>query len=108
MCFFSFREIGARCHKFWRTLIAEKEVVPASHGKPIAFIASIGESTFEGPFRTLHRQRGKDALARLRAQAEASGASKMTEAEIHAEISAARREKAAKSPKRLSRLNLFP
>jgi antitoxin (DNA-binding transcriptional repressor) of toxin-antitoxin stability system len=95
MRFLSVREMRAQSSELWKTLATENEVVLTHHGKPTAIITGVDEASFESTLMAIRRQRGKDALTRLRAQAQASGAAKMSDAEISAEIDAARREKKA-------------
>jgi PHD/YefM family antitoxin component YafN of YafNO toxin-antitoxin module len=94
MRFLSVREMRAQSAELWKTLATEKELVLTNHGKPTAIVTSVDEASFESTLMAIRRQRGKDALARLQAQAAASGVNKMTLAEINAEISAYRRENA--------------
>jgi prevent-host-death family protein len=93
MRFITVREMRAQSSELWKTLATENEVVLTNHGKPTAIITGVDEASFESTLQAIRRQRGKDALARLRAQAAASGVDKMSLAEINAEIDAYRREK---------------
>ncbi len=93
MRFLSVREMRSQSSDLWKTLANEKDLVLTNHGKPTAIVTSVDESNFESTLQAIRRQRAKDLLARIHAQAVASGADKMTDDEINAEIDAYRREK---------------
>jgi len=93
MRFLSVREMRAQSSELWKTLETEKEFVLTNHGKPTAIVTSVDEASFESTLQAIRRQRLKDVIAKMRADAALFGANKMTEAEINAEIEAVRRGK---------------
>lgn len=69
-------------------------------GRPIAIVIPVTESGFEAAIEESSRIEGMQALRNLQEQAKANGLDKMSDAEIHAEILAARRERKAHRARR--------
>jgi antitoxin (DNA-binding transcriptional repressor) of toxin-antitoxin stability system len=93
MKFIPVREFRLHPGSVWRKLKEERELVLTSRGKPIGLLAPLDEASFEQTLRAFRQARGAQAIAQLRAEAEKSGASRMTPAQIQKEINAVRRSR---------------
>jgi antitoxin (DNA-binding transcriptional repressor) of toxin-antitoxin stability system len=69
-------------------------------GKPIAIVIPVTESGFEDAMEESSRLEGMQALRSLQEQARTQGLGKMTDAEIQAEIQAARKDRKARRARR--------
>jgi antitoxin (DNA-binding transcriptional repressor) of toxin-antitoxin stability system len=73
-------------------LLAEKELLLTSDGKPVAILVSVdGTEDPETVLRAIRDSRSRLALSRIREAASSTGASGLSLADIHREIAAARR-----------------
>ena len=87
------RDLRVRPAQVWKTLRDRKEIVITNNGTPVAIMSAVNAATFEDTLRAIRRARALDALGRIHRAAVASGRSKMTDAEIDAEIKAARKQR---------------
>ena len=79
-------------------MLAEGDLVLTARGKPVAVIIPAGED-LEGLLLELRRTRAQIALSRVRRDAAAKGAARLTQREIEQEITEARQHHhAPKSP----------
>ena len=90
MKFVSVRDLRGRSAEIWRQLPAEREMVITSNGRPVAILAAVGESNVEEALASFRRARAVDAVASLQRRSIARRTDALTEAEIAAEIAAAR------------------
>ena len=90
MRFVTVRELRNSAADVWESLDRD-DVVLTSNGKPLGVIVRVEDGDLELTLANIRRARAAAALSRLRAQAAASGADAMTEAQIDAEIRASRR-----------------
>lgn len=74
----------------WNSLAENGEVVITNNGKPAALMLPINENDFEETLKAIRQARAMMAFNNMRAQAAAQGF--LSEAEMEAEIAAARRE----------------
>ena len=95
MKFVSIRDFRNKTSAIRKALSAEHEIVLTANGRPFAVLADVDEDTFEDKLAALRRTRAYAVLDRIHARAEETGASKLTLAEIDAEIAKARRERRA-------------
>ena len=91
MDFYTARDLRTIPKSIWNSLSINGELVITSNGKPSALMLNITEDSFEEVIRAVRQAKAMIAFNSMRGKAEAQGF--MTEAEINAEISAARREK---------------
>jgi antitoxin (DNA-binding transcriptional repressor) of toxin-antitoxin stability system len=89
--FVSVRDLRGRSAEIWRQLPAEREMVITSNGRPVAILAAVGESNVEEALASFRRARAVDAVASLQRRSVARGTDALADAEIGAEIAAARR-----------------
>ncbi len=87
------RDLRVRPAHVWKTLRDRKEIVITNNGTPVAIMSAVDAGTFEDTLRAIRRARALEALGRIHRAAAASGRSKMTDAEIEAEIKAARKQR---------------
>lgn len=87
----STRDLRLKSADIWGLLGKEGELVVTSHGKPIALLTNIPEGDIESALSALRQARAQLAVSSMRQAARERGLSKMAEAEIDAEIKAARR-----------------
>jgi antitoxin (DNA-binding transcriptional repressor) of toxin-antitoxin stability system len=88
--FVSVRDLRGRSAEIWRELPAEREMVITSNGRPVAILAAVGESNVEEALASFRRARAVDAVASLQRRSVARGTNALGDAEITAEIAAAR------------------
>jgi antitoxin (DNA-binding transcriptional repressor) of toxin-antitoxin stability system len=89
--FVSVRDLRGRSAEIWRELPAEREMVITSNGRPVAILAAVGESNVEESLAAFRRARAVDAVASMQRRSATHGTRKLGEAEIEAEIVAARK-----------------
>lgn len=89
--FVSVRDLRGRSAEIWRQLPEEREMVITNNGRPVAILAAVGESNVEESLAAFRRARAVDAVASMQGRSVARGAQKLSEAEIEAEIAAARK-----------------
>jgi antitoxin (DNA-binding transcriptional repressor) of toxin-antitoxin stability system len=90
MRFVSVRDMRSRSAEIWRELPNEREMVITSNGRPIAILASVGESGVEQALASFRRARAVDAVASMQSRS-ASRGDKLSAADVEAEIAAARK-----------------
>jgi prevent-host-death family protein len=70
------------------------EVVITSRGKPVALLVGVADGDLEETLRLFRRAKAQAAVSRMRDSAEQGGLADMDQAEVEAEIAAARSERA--------------
>jgi antitoxin (DNA-binding transcriptional repressor) of toxin-antitoxin stability system len=93
MRFISVRDLRAKSAEVWRDLPKEREMVVTSNGRPIAIIASVGETDLEDMLSSFRTQRAINALARMQLASMEKGLDKLTLDDINAIIQKARDER---------------
>ncbi len=78
-------------NKLWRSLRADRAVALSGNGVPKALVLGVEGGDIEAVVTLVRQVRAKEALMRLRTQAAASGADELSDADVDAEIAAARR-----------------
>jgi PHD/YefM family antitoxin component YafN of YafNO toxin-antitoxin module len=96
MEFVPIRDLCASPRKVTAQLKREGRLVITSNGRPSAIMLDVDASSFEETLLDLRGLIAKRALRELQSESVASGVSKMTMEEIDAEITASRRERAAR------------
>lgn len=91
MDFITMRDLRLNPRRVWKRLAKSREVVVTLRGRPIGVLAGTSAENLEETLRILRRARAERAVAQLRKEASASGASRMTAAEIQREVDAVRR-----------------
>jgi len=89
----SVRALRQQLGKVWEILESSGEVVVTSNGKPIALITPTSERSLEDDLRAVRRARAAVALQAIQNASIKSGAAKLTDDDIEAEIQAVRRER---------------
>jgi prevent-host-death family protein len=93
------RELRDKSGEIWQRVEAGEEFVVTRNGKPFALLVHTEPQAVEETLRVLRLRRFGELVKAIQADAQASGASLLTEEEIQAEIDAARRERrAARAP----------
>jgi antitoxin (DNA-binding transcriptional repressor) of toxin-antitoxin stability system len=85
--------------KAWNRISRGRAMVTKG-GRPIAIVIPVTESTFESALEESSRVEALGAMRRMQEQAIAQGTNQMTDAEIQAEITAARAERKARRARR--------
>ena len=93
MKFLSVRDLRGKAAKVWKDLPGEKEMVVTSNGRPIAILASIGESNVEESLMAFRQARAVAAVASLQRRSVEQGTDRMSPEEIDAEIGAVRNKR---------------
>ena len=89
MNFYSVRDLRTTPKSVWENLSADGEVVITNNSKPTALMLDITDGSFEETLRAVRQARAMIAFNSMRAKAAERGY--MSDEEIEAEISAARR-----------------
>ena len=89
MNFYSVRDLRTTPKSVWENLSADGEVVITNNGKPTALMLDITDGSFEETLKAVRQARAMIAFNSMRAKAAEQGY--MSDDEIEAEISAARR-----------------
>jgi antitoxin (DNA-binding transcriptional repressor) of toxin-antitoxin stability system len=90
MKFLSVRDLRGNAAKVWKDLPEEKEMIVTSNGRPIAILASIGESNVEESLAAFRQARAIAAVAALQRRSVEQGTDRMSPEEIDGEIRAVR------------------
>lgn len=93
MDYVTVRELREKSGEVWQRIEASEEIVVTRNGKPVAILAPTQPSQVEDQLRALRAARFGAALKAVQAQAVAQGLDKMSQAQINAEIAAARKER---------------
>ncbi|MDR2670646.1 MAG: type II toxin-antitoxin system Phd/YefM family antitoxin [Oscillospiraceae bacterium] len=95
MQFVTVRDFRNASKAIWDKIKNDEEVVVTNNGKPTALLINIRDDDFDETIESVRQAKAMRALYRMRTKAEERGF--MSEAEIEAEISAARSEYEAKT-----------
>ncbi len=94
MKFVTVRDLRLKLGQVWERLGREGEMIVTSNGRPIALLIPVNEDNFEQTVAALRRSRVLMALEGMQRASLAAGTDRMSDAEIEAEIKAARRSRA--------------
>ncbi len=94
MNFVAVRDLRLKPGQIWERLKREGEMVLTSNGKPIALLTRIDEGNLEEVVAAGRRARALMAMEEMQRASLAAGADRISDAEIEAEIKAARRSRA--------------
>lgn len=93
MKFITVRDLRGRPAQVWTKLSLEQDLILTSNGKPIAILSAVSEETLEDSLAALRQARAIAAVEAMQSQSVAAGADRLTQDEIQAEITAARRQR---------------
>lgn len=102
MDYVTVRELREKSGEIWQRVEAGEEFVVTRNGKPFALLVHTEPQAVEDRLRALRLSRMAELVGAIQADAQASGASLLTEEEIQAEIDAVRRERRAQRAARAS------
>lgn len=89
MNFYTVRDLRTTPKSLWDNLAADGEVVITNNGKPTALLLDIADGSFEETLKAIRQAKAMIAFNSMRTKAAAKGY--MSDADIEAEIAAARR-----------------
>lgn len=95
MDYITVRELRDKSGEIWDRVEAGEEFVVTRNGKSLALLVHVAPHAVEERLRALRLSRMADLVKGIQDDARASGADRLTEADIEAEIQAARRERRA-------------
>jgi prevent-host-death family protein len=93
MKFVAVRDLRLKPGQVWERLDREGDVIITSNGKPIALLTRVNEEDFEKTVAAVRRARALMAMEEMQRASVAAGKDRMSDAEIEAEIKAARRSR---------------
>lgn len=96
MKFVSSREIRVNPKPVFEAAAGGDEVVITSRGKPVALLVGVDGDDLEETLRLFRRAKAQAAVSQMRRAAARKGLTGMDEADIDAEIAAARGERAVR------------
>lgn len=94
MKFVTARDLRLKPGQVWERLNREREMIVTSNGKPIALLTRVSEDDFEKTVASLRRARALMAMEAMQRASVSAGRDRLSDAEIEAEIKAARRSRA--------------
>ena len=94
MRFVAVRDLRLKPGQVWERLDREREIILTSNGKPIALLTRVNDEDFEKTITAVRRARALMAMEEMQRASLAAGKNRMSDAEIEAEIKAARRSRA--------------
>jgi prevent-host-death family protein len=93
MDYVTVRELREKSGEVWQRIEAGEEIVVTRRGKPFAILVATQPSQVEDQLRALRTARFAGSLKVLQAQSVAQGLHKMSQAQINAQIAAARKHR---------------
>lgn len=97
MDYVTVRELREKSGEIWQRVEAGEEFVVTRNGKPFALLVHTEPGDVEAALRAHRAARFGAVVARMQAHARETGADKLTEEEIQAEVDAVRKERRRKS-----------
>lgn len=94
MRFLSVRELRNNSARIWEELPEEREMVVTNNGRPVAILATVGESNVEESLAAIRMARATLAVAQTQRRSAERGLDRLSPVEIEAEIAAVRRKRA--------------
>jgi len=94
MKFLSVRELRGNAARIWDELPVEREMVVTNNGRPVAILATVGESNVEESLAAIRSARATSAVAQMQKRSVERGLDKLRQDEIEAEITEVRRNRA--------------
>ncbi len=92
--FVSVSDLRLKPGQVWEDLDREEEMIITSKGKPIALLTRVNEQDFEKTVAAVRRARALMAMEGMQCASVLGGKDRMSDAQIEAEIKAARRTRA--------------
>ena len=92
MDYVTVRELREKSGEIWQRVEAGEEFVVTRNGKPFALLVHTEPRAVEETLRALRLTRMAGLVRQIQADSMANGTDKLTEADIQAEVDAARRE----------------
>lgn len=108
MDYVTVRELREKSGEIWQRVEAGEEFVVTRNGKPFALLVHTEPTAVEDRLRALRLSRLAELMRAIQDDARASGASRLTDEELQAEIDAARRERRGSLPHRPSAMTTQP
>lgn len=93
MDYVTVRELREKSGEVWQRIEAGEEIVVTRRGKPFAILVPTQPSQVEDQLRALRAARFGASIKVLQAQSVAQGLDKMSQAQINAQIAAARKHR---------------
>jgi hypothetical protein len=93
MNFYSVRDLRTQPRQIWNKLSEVHELIITNNGKPSALMIEISDENMEDVLASVRQSMAIRATNKLRLASIISGTAKMTEEEIDAEITEARKER---------------
>ena len=90
MRFVTVRELRSQSAELWRHLAEDPDVVITSNGRPVAILSAVSPAGLEDSLSALRRARAMAAVEAMQSRSVAAGRHQMKEAEVRAEVAAAR------------------
>ena len=97
MDFYTVTDLRTASKRVWKSLSAQGHVVITNNGKPTVLMIDIADNDPEEVLASVRQAQAIRALNRLQADSLRKGLDGLTEEDIEAEISAARKERKRKS-----------
>lgn len=97
MDYVTVRELRDKSGEIWQRVEAGEEFVVTRNGKPFALLVHTEPGDVEAALRAHRAARFGAVVARIQAHARETGADKLTDEEIQAEIDAVRKERRRKA-----------
>ena len=98
MDYLTVRELREKSGEIWQRVEAGEEFVITRNGKPFALLIHTEPQAVEERLRALRLSRLAELTRTIQAEAQAGGASALTDAQIEAERATARRQRRASVP----------
>lgn len=93
MDFISVRQLRTETAAVWEALAAAKDLVVTSNGKPIAVLSATSAAELEASLAALRQARAQLAVTAMQERARETGADRLTQDDINAEIEAVRSQR---------------
>ena len=90
----SVRELRGNAARIWEELPTEREMVVTNNGRPVAILATVGETNVEESLMAIRSARATAAVMSLQRRSVELGLDKLRPDEIEAEIKEVRRKRA--------------
>jgi prevent-host-death family protein len=93
MKFLRVRDLRGNSARVWRELPEAKEMVVTNHGRPVAVLMSVDETSVEQSLTAWRRVRATQIIAEIQMESARKGTDTLTSGEIDDEIKKVRQER---------------
>jgi len=93
MLFYSVRDLNSSSKEVWQSLSDNGELVITNNGRPTAIMINVDGADLEETLAAIRQANTMKAVNRMRLAAQRSGASRLSDEDIQAEIDAVREER---------------